>query len=331
MYKHLDILKQVEKTGNISKVCKEYGISRSQFYEYKRRYEKQGLEGLKNRPPVPKNHPFSTPGEIVDRILELSELHPTRGCEYYENLLKQEGLLCSKPTIQKILKKNNLGSISERICHLEHKYDESLLELTHEQTLAVEKEDPAFRERMGRIRRPGELLCQTSMKIKWGKNRGKIYVVIVIDTFGSLAFARAHEETSAVRNVALLHDSVFPFYCGRSIDIDAIRTEKSAEYSGMEEHEYEACLRTNGITHIINPPVKPTVNGFMERFCKTVLGEFFVPFFSNEPEANLEQLQSGLEEWLLHYNRERVIPGYGNRGLCPMDIIDAYGKRLNCT
>nr|WP_198850260.1 helix-turn-helix domain-containing protein [Alicyclobacillus sp. SO9] len=48
-YERLSILELAEILGNVSEACREHGISRRQFYDYKHRYEKYGLEGLKER------------------------------------------------------------------------------------------------------------------------------------------------------------------------------------------------------------------------------------------------------------------------------------------
>lgn len=48
-YERLTILQLAEILGNVSEACREHGISRRQFYDYKHRYEEQGLNGLKER------------------------------------------------------------------------------------------------------------------------------------------------------------------------------------------------------------------------------------------------------------------------------------------
>jgi transposase-like protein len=45
------MLEFADTLGNVSEACRKMGISRTQFYEYKRRYQEQGLEGLKDLPP----------------------------------------------------------------------------------------------------------------------------------------------------------------------------------------------------------------------------------------------------------------------------------------
>ena len=42
-----------EVSGNVAATCRYYGISRNVFYRWKRRYEDEGLEGLKDRSSAP--------------------------------------------------------------------------------------------------------------------------------------------------------------------------------------------------------------------------------------------------------------------------------------
>ena len=60
--------KRYEEIGNISQVCREFGISRKTFYKWWPYYVKEGLPGLKDRSKRPKSHP----------TMELSS--PTSSC-----------------------------------------------------------------------------------------------------------------------------------------------------------------------------------------------------------------------------------------------------------
>ena len=60
----------------------------------------QGLEGLKDLPPIHKSHPQTTPPEVVERILALSLAHPAWGCVRLSEHLKLDGVSVSSPTIQ---------------------------------------------------------------------------------------------------------------------------------------------------------------------------------------------------------------------------------------
>lgn len=59
----LSVLQLVKALGNVALACRQRGVSRSQFYEYKRRFQTHGMEGLKDLPPIAKPHPMTTSPE----------------------------------------------------------------------------------------------------------------------------------------------------------------------------------------------------------------------------------------------------------------------------
>lgn len=106
-HQRLSALELAQRLNNVSEACRQRGISRTIYDEYKRRFAEPGLDGLKDLPPIPKSHPFSTAPDVVERIIALSLLHPARGCSFPSDQLRYEGIMVSYPTIQHIL--NNQG------------------------------------------------------------------------------------------------------------------------------------------------------------------------------------------------------------------------------
>jgi transposase-like protein len=74
-HKRLSVLQLAEALGSVSKACRHCGMDRTSFYEWKRRFQTHGLEGLKDLPPVHKYHPQTTPPEVVEQILAASAEH----------------------------------------------------------------------------------------------------------------------------------------------------------------------------------------------------------------------------------------------------------------
>ncbi len=70
----------------MAEACRQRGLDRTSFYEWKRRSQTQGLEGLKDPPPTLKSHPQTTPPETVQRIRALALEHPAYGCNRHEAL-----------------------------------------------------------------------------------------------------------------------------------------------------------------------------------------------------------------------------------------------------
>ncbi len=101
--------------GNVSEACRRRGVSRTQFYEYKRRFQTHGLEALVDLPPIHKSHPQTTPPEIVDKILELALVHPAHGCNRLSDHLPLTGVSVSGVTIQKISDKHAMGTTTTSV------------------------------------------------------------------------------------------------------------------------------------------------------------------------------------------------------------------------
>lgn len=187
MQQRLEALQLAEMLGNVTKVCRDRGISRTRFYEYKRRFQTHGFEGLKDLPPIHKSHPQTTSTEVEQRILKLSAQYPTKGCGYIEHLLQLEGKSCSKPTIQKILDRHGLGSRYQRLLKLEEKHLIKGIKLTAEQVKSIEKANPCFKERHIESSRPGELLSQDILYVGQIKGIGKVYMQSVVDPMDRLS------------------------------------------------------------------------------------------------------------------------------------------------
>jgi transposase InsO family protein len=323
-HQRLSVLELAEKLGNVSKACRQRGMTRTQFYEWKRRFQTHGLEGLVDLPPVHKTHPQTTPPEVVEQILALSLQHSAWGCDRLSEMLKLQGISVSSPTVQSVLIKHEMGSRYERLLRLEEKHLEEGIELTAEQVKMIEKANPAFAERHVASSKPGELLSQDLFYVGQLKGVGKVYLDAVVDTYCSYAFGFLHAGKVPEASVAPLHNDVLPFYEERGLKVEAVLTDNGREYCGTEAHPYELYLALSDIEHRKTKVRHPFTNGFVERFHRTVLDEFFRSAFRTKMYSSVEELQVDLDGWLLHYNTERPHQGYRNLGKRPIDRINEH-------
>lgn len=320
----LSVLQLAETLGSVSEACRQRGMTRTQFYEYKKRFQTQGLEGLKDLPPIHKTHPQTTPPEMVERILTLSLSHPSKGCKYISDLLKLEGPYVSGPTVQSILDKHEMGTRFQRLLKLEEQHLQAGLALSQEQIAAIEKANPVFRERHVESSRPGELLSADTFLVGHFKGIGKVYLPTAVDTYGSYAFGFLHTSKQPEAAVALLHNDVLPFYQQRDLAVSAVLTDNGREFCGKDTHPYELYLALNEIEHRRTKVRTPQTNGFVERFQRTVLEEFFIPALRTTFYETVAALQDDLDRWLLFYNTERPHQGYRNLGRRPIETIDLF-------
>jgi len=323
-HQKLSVLQLAESLRNVSQACRQRGVSRTQFYEYKRRFQTHGIEGLKDLPPIPKSNPLTTQPEQVERILAPSLEHPTWGCNKLCDSLALEGIKISYPTIQNILNKHDMGTRYERLLKLEERSLSQLIELSPQQVAWIEKANPCFRERHIESSRPGEVLSQDTFYVGVLKGVGWVYLHAVVDTYGSYAFGFLHTTKQPEAALAVVHNDVLPFYQDKGLPVDAILTDNGREFCGKDDHPYELCLELNDIEHRKTQVRRPQTNGFVERFNRTVLDEFFRIAFRKKLYESVEALQVDLDVWLVHYNTERPHHGYRNRGRRPIETIELF-------
>lgn len=326
----LSVIKLAEALGNVSEACRRRGMDRTTFYEYKRRFQTHGLEGLKDLPPIPHSHPQTTAPEIVERIISMSLEHPAWGCDRLSDMLKLEGISISSPTTQNILTKHGLRTMYDRLLKIEEKIVKEGLELNAEQVKHLEQTNPCFRERHIESSRPGDLLAQDTFYVGRIKGVGMIYLQAVVDTYGSYAFGRLYISKLPECSVEILHNEVLPQYQEWGMTVKAVITDNGGEYCGKETHPYELYLSFNDIEHRRTKVNRPRTNGFVERFNKTALNEFFRKAFREKFYESVETLQADFDIWLKHYNTERPHQGYRNMGKRPIDTIKEFiGQESN--
>jgi len=70
----LKVLKEQEENNiTIRELCKKHDIAMSTFNGWKKRYEKHGRNGLRDKPSTPKTMPQETPKEIQEKVVEVKK------------------------------------------------------------------------------------------------------------------------------------------------------------------------------------------------------------------------------------------------------------------
>jgi transposase InsO family protein len=170
----------------------------------------------------------------------------------------------------------------------------------------------------------GELISQDSFKLGYIKGIGKIYTQAAIDCNCSFAFAKLYNRKTAATSVDLLRERVIPFYSSYGIKIDRILTDNGKEYtthrtSGRKDHKYESYLKSTIIRHTLTKVRSPETNGYIERFHRTLLDEFFLIAIRKKIYTSLEELQVDLDKFMIKYNWYRTHQGYKVGGMPPIN------------
>jgi transposase-like protein len=319
--KRLSVLRLAERLGNASEACRRAGVDRTSFYQWKRRFAREGLAGLANRVPDRKEHPFRTPARLEKRIVESAISSPAHGCDRIARTLAKAGITISAVTIQKILSKAKLGTYEMRAAALETCYAQGGAKLSAEQIEFLERINPSFRERSLRVTAPGEVLCIGAFFLGRFEGPAPVYADAVIDVCSSYAFANLSTITRIGPAIEALQSQALPFFSEHGI---AVRTVVSGRLSETDREMLGAYLRAACIEH------RPTEGslGFIERFRRAAVSEFLRrPFVQRFSRVGLARLQREFYDWLTSYNEARPHEGYPNYGATPWSVITQACKR----
>ncbi len=109
----LRILRHAVETGDVAKTCRYFGVGRTSFYRWKAAYQKNGEEGLVNKPSIPKWHANRTPIEIEEKVLHLRKKYHLGPMRIVWYLARYHDIKISDATVSRVLKgEGHAGSLS---------------------------------------------------------------------------------------------------------------------------------------------------------------------------------------------------------------------------
>jgi hypothetical protein len=100
--KNFSLLELAEYLKNVSEACRVMGVSRQHFYDIRKAYEEQGMEGLKEksrRKPCIKNR---VAPEVEEAAVSLAYEYPAYGQVRASNELRRRGILVSPGGVRSI-------------------------------------------------------------------------------------------------------------------------------------------------------------------------------------------------------------------------------------
>lgn len=318
----LSLLELASQLKNISKACAVFHVSRQHYYDIKEAFEKAGVDGLKEKVRRSPNMPNKTPELLEKQIVDFSIDHPTMGKERVALELKMKGVFITHGGVEKIWKRHHMPTKKERIKLLEEKVVKTGFFISEDQIAALMEHAALLEERHLFSSFPGYILCQDTFEVGYIKKIGRIYLQVIVDSFGSFAFARLYNSKSAISAADILLNSVIPFYRAFGRSINRILTDNGSEYRGTKEnHEYEILLDIFNIKHKLTHVRNPNTNGFAERFNRTIFEEFFISAFRTKWYNSIDELQHDINDWLVYYNFHRPHQGYRTKGKTPAQLF----------
>jgi transposase InsO family protein len=283
----LKILNHVTESGNISKTCRYFGISREIFYRWKRAYEKKGEEGLINNKPYPENPKLRIAKPIEEKILYLRQTYHLGKQRISWYLARYHAIKVSETGIYWVLKRHGLNRLPQ-----------------HAKTRSL----PSFKRYEKQV--PGHRI-QVDVKFLDFKgtqdNKIKRFQYTAIDDATRIRALKIYDKHTQANAIDFINYVVakFPFR------IHTLQTDNGHEFQAKFHWHVEDL----GIRHVYIKPATPRLNGKVERSHKTDQQEFYQLFeYHDDVDLSLK-----LREWENFYNCHR--PHGSFKGQTPYEIL----------
>ncbi len=319
----LSLLSRAKSINNISAACRDYGVSRTYYYKWAKRYIIYGIGGLAERPRTKPVMPNRTRSDIVDKVLKFIKTYPTYGPTRIANQLGN--IVCSA-TVYNILKRRGLNRRIDRLLSLENIPSEVDIGYIMARRLDEAKPLPRIESH-----RSGYMLSVDTFYVCTLKGIGRIYQFSAIDTYSSFGLAYLYTDKSVKSSVDFISKAIGTL-SDMGITVERILTDNGKEYTthwDSGHHHFEEYLKSRDIEHRYTKVRHPWTNGFVERFQRTILEEFYQPALLKKIYHSMEELQYGLDQFLYFYNFQRTHQGYRTKGSKPCDLLYKVGDFLS--
>jgi transposase InsO family protein len=288
--RRLAILRHAEEvSGNVAKTCRYYGISRQLFYVWKRRFEADGVDGLRDRSRRPKHSPRATRTEVVGKIIYLRQNYHFGPAKIAMYLKRYHDIEISISGVWRILKRLDMNRLPTSQRYKPHK----------ERWKRYEKQQPGHR-------------VQVDVKFisPLPGSRKKYYQFTAIDDCTRLRVLRIYDrlnQTNAIRFLDYVLEKL-PFH------VEVIQTDNGAEFQSA----FHCHVLDRGIQHVYIRPRTPRLNGKVERSHRIDAEEFY-RLLDGVVIDDTELFNDRLQEWEDFYNFDR--PHGGLNGQTPYERL----------
>ena len=274
----------LEEGYSASMISEEFGISQHSIRRWVLAYRRGGVEGLTPKP-RPGGKPSVKP-EIKDRVIAVKKAHPEYGARRITEVLKRFFLIStSQSTVHKTLSEKGLVNKAK-----------------HKPVRNPPK--PRFFERA----RPNQMWQSDIMTFRLaGRNA---YLIGFMDDYSRYIIALGLYRSQTAEHVLETYRRGVAEY---GVPKEML-TDNGRQYTNWRgKTRFEREMQKDRVKHIRSRPHHPMTLGKIERFWKSILGEFL-------QRAQFDSFEQAVERcafWIKYYNHKRPHQGIG--GLCPAD------------
>jgi transposase InsO family protein len=280
--RRLAVLRHAEEvSGSVAKTCRYYGISRPLFYRWRRRYEEEGLDGLKPRSRRPKTSPRATSTEVVGKVIYLRTNYHFGPQKISLYLKRYHDIEISQSGVWRILKRLDMNRLPSSQRYKSHdrrwkRYEKPL---------------------------PGH---QIQIDVKFiapvGGRKKRFYQFTAIDDCTRIRVLRIYDrlnQRTAIQFVDYVLEKL-PFI------VEKVQTDNGSEF----QSQFHWHLLDRGIAHVYIKPATPRLNGKVGRSHRIDAEEFYRQLDGVVIDS-AKVFNERLTEWENFYNYARPHGGLG--------------------
>ena len=274
----------LEEEYSASLLSEQFGISRSAICRWVRLYRQRGVEGLEIKRRAGGNTRV-TP-EVRQRMVAVKKAHPEYGPRRIADVLKRFFLIpTSQSTVHKTLSEKGLVKKAKR-------------------KPVKNPPKPRFFERA----RPNQLWQSDIMTFRLaGRNA---YLIGFLDDYSRyITCLGLYRSQTAAHVLETYRRGIAEYGVPKEM-----LTDNGRQYTNWRgKTRFEREMKKDRVKHIRSRPHHPMTLGKIERFWKSILGEFL-------QRAQFDSFEQAVERtafWVKYYNHKRPHQGIG--GLCPAD------------
>ena len=274
----------LEEAYSASLLSEQFNISSHSVNRWVNAYRRDGVQGLEPKP-RPGGKTRVTP-EVRQRMVAVKKAHPEYGPRRIADILKRFFLIpTSQSTVYKTLSEKGLVNKAKR-------------------KPVKNPPKPRFFERS----RPNQLWQSDIMTFRLaGRNA---YLIGFIDDYSRYIVSLGlYRSQTAAHVLETYRRGIAEYGVPREM-----LTDNGRQYTNWRgKTRFEREMKKDRVKHIRSRPHHPMTLGKIERFWKSILGEFL-------QRAQFDSFEQAVERtafWIKYYNHKRPHQGIG--GLCPAD------------
>jgi len=294
----MEIIRMVENSSlSAKKTLEEIGISRSTFYEWYKRYQEDGFEGLRSRNKSPRQVWNKIPEWERQRVVQVARTYPEKSsrevaCHITDNM----NYFISESSVYRILKAYDL--------------------VTSPVYTVVSAKDK-FENPTTRINQ----LWQTDFSYLKVIDWGWYYLSTVMDDYSRYILAWRLCQTMMAEDVKKTLDMAIETTGVEHVHVvhrPRLLSDNGSAYVSKELRRY---LAANEIQHIRTKPYHPMTQGKIERYHRSMKNLILLDHYYSPSE-----LEERIREWVYYYNNHRYHEAIDN--VTPSDKYFGRDKEI---